>query len=456
MRVNMFRTIRVIYSGVFISLVCVSIGQAQVYEVLPNGSQTWHAAGGSQSPTLPITDTYGAVTLLVTGSTTSYILDGTALNSYTGGTIINGGATLSAPNDAALGNVNTAITLGDATTSGKLVYTNTSTDGAITSIRNFTLNAGGEIIVPSTYTTTLTGIISGTGGLTVGDGSTSGTLILSGINTYTGGTTVEANASLAITKDAALGTNPLILNGGTLQFVSSIDLLHNIQLSATTNYININSYNPIITPAITGSGGLTVYDDSATPGTLTLNGTNTYTGSTVINSGTVILGDSGSITQTSDTTINDGTLRIGVSTNSDATLTSPTVTVGSAGTLTGSGKIIGDVTSTGTISPGNGTSNSLTINGNYAQSGGTLLVNVYSSGTSLLTVNGTTTFTNSPTIKFVYDSSYIAPNSTGYKFFTTTSFSGTFTTPTVSSKDIPSATLVPNIVVSSNNGALSA
>lgn len=416
----MFRTIRLICSGIFISLLCVNVGQAQVYEVLSNGVQIPLANGFSQSPTSPITDSYTSVMLLVTGGATYSVLDGTTINSYSGGTTINGGSILYTPSDTALGNLNSVITLGDTSASGlpgTLAYTNTNS--LITSLRNFTLNPGGGIIVPSSGGTELAGIISGSGWLQVGSltNTTQGTLTLTGVNTYTGGTFVETNSTLAITKDAALGTSStslpdtLKLDGGTLQFNSNMTLLHNIQLTSNGGSININGYNTTITPGITPymseSGGLTVYDNSATPGTLTLNGDNTYTGATIVNSGTLLLGDTGSITSTSGTTINGGTLQIGASTNSSATLTSP-VTVNSGGTLSGSGTVIGNVTNSGTVSPGSGTSNTLTINGNYTQnSSGNLLVNIYSSGASMLKVTGSVVMDGTITLDF--KSSYLAP-----------------------------------------------
>lgn len=75
---------------------------------------------------------------------------------------------------------------------------------------------------------------------------------------------------------------------------------------------------------------------------------------------------------TGPTTINFGTLSI------DGSITSP-VTVNTAGTLSGSGMIFGNVTNTGTVTPGGG-SGVLTIAGNYIGNGGLVRVNTVFDG----------------------------------------------------------------------------
>ena len=90
---------------------------------------------------------------------------------------------------------------------------------------------------------------------------------------------------------------------------------------------------------ITGTGGLTKQG----LGTLNLTGTNTYTGPTSVMAGTLAV--NGSLTSN--------------------------VTVGAAGTLGGNGTITGLVTNNGIIAPGNSIG-TLTINGNFVQSAGSI------------------------------------------------------------------------------------
>jgi autotransporter-associated beta strand protein len=139
---------------------------------------------------------------------------------------------------------------------------------------------------------TWSGVLSGGGGLAKAGG---GTLTLSGINTYSGGTTVN-QGTIAVSADTGLGApnGPLTFNGGTLQFDSSFDLspLRAITLNAANNgfagggTFDTNGNTSTISQGIQGAGGLT----KAGAGTLTLSGPNTYTGATTVALGTLAAG----------------------------------------------------------------------------------------------------------------------------------------------------------------------
>ena len=59
----------------------------------------------------------------------------------------------------------------------------------------------------SATTAAYAGVVSGNGGLTIGEGVNTGTVVLSsGANTYFGGTTVGVGATLSVDTDAELGT----------------------------------------------------------------------------------------------------------------------------------------------------------------------------------------------------------------------------------------------------------
>jgi len=145
----------------------------------------------------------------------------------------------------------------------------------------------------------MSGVFSGTGPLTING---TGTLILSGANTYTGGTTLIS------------GT----LQGNTTSLQGSI--INNSQV------VFNQSSTGIYSGSMSGSGSLLVQNPGS--GTLILNGNNTYTGGTTVLSG--ILSVSGS---------------------------SPTGTgqvyVGSGAMLMGVGTIQGNINVAGTFKPGN-------------------------------------------------------------------------------------------------------
>ena len=124
------------------------------------------------------------------------ILSGT--NTYSGGTTISAG-TLSIGSDTNIGSgTNTIGNKGTLLLSGNGTYTN-----------DWTLSGAGSAIATDNNNT-LSGVLSGNGGLTK---TGAGTLTLSGTNTYTGMTTVRSG-TLALGSD--LTSNQLTLYGGTV------------------------------------------------------------------------------------------------------------------------------------------------------------------------------------------------------------------------------------------------
>jgi fibronectin-binding autotransporter adhesin len=256
---------------------------------------------------------YGAGSLTITGNNENLAGD----DGYTGGTILGPNIVLNVHGSLALGTGLVTFSKGSKVIFGSgAVYT-----------QDAYFNAGAPIFDTGGNTVTWTGQFSGPGDLAVTGG---GTLILTNItNSYAGGTEIYGNAALQIGADSELGAvAPLRLgdatSNGTLQFASgfNLDPTRTITLNAGGGTIDTQAFNTTISQVIGGTGGLT----KAGSGTLTLSANNNYTG---------------------PTNVNAGTLLVTGSTGSGA------VTVGSGGTLGGTG-LVGATTvaSGGTIAPG--------------------------------------------------------------------------------------------------------
>ncbi|MCU1328686.1 MAG: Extracellular serine protease precursor, partial [Bryobacterales bacterium] len=218
---------------------------------------------------------------------------------------------------------------------------------------------------------TLSGIVSGSGGL-IQNGPF--TTLLTGSNTYTGGTTINGGF-LAIGADNNLGAagGSLSLGGGGLQFTSSLISARAITLNTGGGTFDTNGNNNTLTGNISGSGGLV----KVGTGNLTLFNPTTYTGSTTINGGTLSLGDTQALsTQTAVT----------VGANSALVLNNFSQSIGS---LAGSGSV-----SLGTANLTTGNDNtSTTFSGSLFGSGG-----LVKAGNGTLTLTGSNTYTGNTTI----------------------------------------------------------
>ena len=133
---------------------------------------------------------------------------------------------------------------------------------------------------------TINGVVSGGFGLATGGGSLAGTLVLSGANTYTGGTTINASSeNIRITRTNALGTGSVsIPKTGT---VASGYLL-----------IDIPGTNNIITNTFAGFASTTA-GATAVPDIENVSGTNTLTSALIVTgtggNGLVVQSDAGGL-----------------------------------------------------------------------------------------------------------------------------------------------------------------
>ncbi|MBZ9775003.1 autotransporter-associated beta strand repeat-containing protein, partial [Mesorhizobium sp. CO1-1-8] len=245
-------------------------------------------------------------------------------NNYSGATTINGG-TLSVD---CLANGGLASGIGaSGAASGNLVLASGTlqyTGSTVSTNRGFTLQSGTSSLDVNNAGATLTfsGAVVGGGALSK---SGPGTLVLSGSNTYTGGTSVAAG-TLRAGSINAFGTGGMSLSDSTTLDLNSFNTTvssltgafttSNVDLKSATLTIS-NGSNQTYAGVISGAGGLS---KSGAAGLQTLSGcASSYTGSTVINNGILAvscLGNGGgnssigaSSAAASNLVLNGGTLR---------------------------------------------------------------------------------------------------------------------------------------------------
>ncbi len=256
---------------------------------------TLDSAGVPMTVPVALTDGTTPGSVIVTNSTINPLTQGevvfTANQAYTGATTIDSGAQLSLSGAGSIGASSQLIDNGTFDISG-------ATGGA--SIQS--LSGGGQVTLGANTLTlsnaadTFSGTISGSGGVHLAGGAET----LAGINTYTGGTTLSGG-TLSIASDANLGASSgaLTLDGGTLRTTAGVATTRAVTLGAAGGTIDTAGQRDSIGGVIGGTGGLGV-TSSATGGSLTLTGVNTYTGATVVNSGAALaLSGAGSIAQSS-------------------------------------------------------------------------------------------------------------------------------------------------------------
>jgi len=213
---------------------------------------------------------------------------------------------------------------------------------------NFSTVVGGTLAANTTSTidtngfnATLSGNFNGAGSL---NKISSGTLNLSGADTYSGSTTISAG-TLQAGSTTALSPNSAFTVNGTLDLNGFSNTIASLSGSGTvtdsTNSavaLTIGATNSVASSTFSGTiqnGAGTLSLDVA-GGTLTLTGTNTYTGGTTLSGGTLAIGSLGAL----------GTGNV----------------INTGGTLTTAGN-----------------NHFITVNGNYTQSAvGTLLLNFIS------------------------------------------------------------------------------
>ncbi|HEX2891633.1 autotransporter-associated beta strand repeat-containing protein, partial [Vineibacter terrae] len=161
-------------------------------------------------------------------------------------------------------------------------------------------------------TDTFSNVISGTG---IVEHNGSGTTVLSGANTYEGGTHLNAG-TLQVATNANLGSGGLTFNGGTLQNTQALVTTRSVTLDAGGGTFRTDA-DHTIDSIITGDGGLT----KTGSGTLVLTADNTYQGGTRLNAGTLQVATNANL-GAGGLTFSGGTLQ-----NTQALITTRSVTL---------------------------------------------------------------------------------------------------------------------------------
>ncbi|WP_439404656.1 autotransporter domain-containing protein [Bradyrhizobium sp. DASA03076] len=254
------------------------------------------AAGTTNTMSGPISGTgdivlNGGGTLVLSGA-----------NTYTGATTICGTACGAAGGSSVLQvGVDTIGTPGAIVSSAIGTGALTFNGGTLQAGGNYTIanaaqiNANGATIDSNGYTFTYSGTIADAAGQ-VGSlllKNANGTVILSGANTYSGGTTV-AGGTLRATNGSALGTGTVTLQNAQFQAGGTSDLIfaNNFKIDQSTNgsIFDANGKTLTIAGNIIGSGQVTIADFTYHRNKVVLLGTNTYSGGTRIGS-PLVLGD---------------------------------------------------------------------------------------------------------------------------------------------------------------------
>ena len=280
----------------------------------------------------------------------------------------------------------------------------TVTLGGPITVQNITFTLGGYTVTGNTLTlaglapavsltagtTTIASGIAGAAGLTT---TGAGSLILSGVGSYSGGLTLTGTGTVSLTNSANTYSGATTIQSGTLQIGNggATGSLGSTSQVVNNGTLTINRTGTVtIGQAISGNGNLT----KLATGTAILTGGNTYAGLTSISAGILQIGNGG-------TTGTLGTGNVAVSGASTRLLInrSDTITIGQ--TISGTGGVTQAGTGT-TILTGNNTYATTTITAGTLQVGaggttgslGTSTVTVASGSTLAIDRSNTLTLSN--------------------------------------------------------------
>ena len=272
------------------------------------------------------------------------------INSFSGATNIAAG-TLTVAGGSALSDSSSVSIAAGAT----LALSSSETIGNLSGAGSITLGSN-TLTTLQTADTTFSGEISGDGGLSVNQtGSASHALTLSGNNSYIGSTTLLNYGWLKLDGDASVSSSSAVrVNGNgvltllsdqTIGSLASNNANASIQLGSYTLSAGGDNTTTSALGAISGSGSLIKQGS----GTLTLAGSNSYSGTTTVSAGTLSIAGDGNL-GAGDLTLAGSTLAItGATTIDNAIALTGNSTIDNSDAATLSGAISGayDLTKTG-------------------------------------------------------------------------------------------------------------
>jgi autotransporter-associated beta strand protein len=345
------------------------------------GSATLTVGGDNTSTTYAgVVSGSGGLTKTGTGITTL-----AGANTYSGLTTVNAG-TLAIEVGGSIAQ-SSAVNLSASGASLDLASAGNQIIKDLTGVNGTTLvlgiTASNVLTVGTSNSTTFAGIASGNGGLAK---QGSGTLTVSGNNTYTGETTV--NAGTFNLTGSLIATARVTVNAGGTFDLSNNAVAQTIgdlggtggEVKLSRHGLTLGTLNDITYAGIlSGNGGITKQG----AGKLILHAVNIYTGITTLTEGTLAIGAGGSLATSSLINLSTAGTVFDLSAAGSQTIKDLS---GVSGTSLLLGTMATDILTLGT-------SNTITFAGNASGNGG-----LTKQGTGILNLTGTNTYTGDTTV----------------------------------------------------------